>query len=162
MTNRNALFLSIRPRFAEQIFAGTKTVELRRIRSRIGVGGLVIVYASGKTKALLGAFQVKQVVVSTPNAIWRKYGSKTGLTKKEFDEYYSGSKTAFAIEIAHAWQLASPVCLQTLRKKREGFRPPQSYHYLDTNTVLNFGGAALLADQSRLRHSSRMGCQSLK
>ncbi len=149
MTNRNALFLSIRPRFAAQIFAGTKTVELRRVRTRIEEGGLVIVYASGDTKALLGAFQAEKVVASTPSAIWRRYGNKTGLTKREFDGYYSGSDTAFAIEIAYAWQLAVPVCLHTLRKKREGFRPPQSYHYLDTDTVLDIGGSALLGEKSR-------------
>ena len=140
---RDALLLSIRPRFADQIFAGTKTVELRRVRPRVEAGDLVIVYASGETRALLGAFQVAKVVSSSPDAIWRKYRDKTGLTKTEFANYYSGSDVAFAIEIAHTWQLAAPVCLHALRKKSKGFRPPQGYHYLDPAAVLNIGGDAL-------------------
>ncbi len=139
MNSREALFLSIRPQFAEQIFAGTKTVELRRVRPRIDTGDLVIVYASGDTQALLGAFQVAKVVAASPCTIWKRFRTTTGLTKKEFDTYFSGRLTAYAIEVAHAWRLPVPICLPMLRKKRQGFRPPQSYHYLDAAAVLMIG-----------------------
>jgi predicted transcriptional regulator len=149
MSCRDALFLSIRPRFAEQIFDGTKTVELRRVRPRIEQGDLVIVYASGSTKALLGAFQVSGVIASTPNAVWRRFSARTGLTKTEFDAYYDRSEAAFVIEISHAWKLKAPICLKTLRSKRAGFRPPQGYHYLDAAAVMHFGGSALLGHSNR-------------
>lgn len=148
MNNRDALFLSIRPQFAEQIFAGTKTVELRRVRPRIDTGDLVIVYASGSTKALLGAFQVARVVTASPNTIWKEFRNTTGLTREEFDEYFMGRLTAYAIEVAHAWRLPVPVCLPILRKKKNGFRPPQSYHYLDTAAVLMIGGRAILGESN--------------
>lgn len=144
MSNRAALLLSIRPGFADQIFDGSKTIELRRVRPRVIAGDLVIVYASGHTKALIGAFQVGEMVAKAPSTVWRRFGSATGLTKAAFDEYYSGADTAFGITVAHTWKLPTPLRLPALRKLRVGFRPPQGYQYLAFAEVLELGGAALV------------------
>lgn len=142
---RATLFLSIHPRFAEQIFAGTKKIELRRVRPRVTPGDLVIVYASGDTKALMGAFQVDGVVAAAPSGLWRRFKQHAGLSKREFDEYFAGVNTAFGIQVSAARRLTFPLSLDTLRKNQPGFRPPQSYHYLDTEAVISMGGQALLA-----------------
>jgi predicted transcriptional regulator len=139
-----ALLVSIRPRFVEQIFAGTKTVELRRVRPRVNTGDLVIVYASGTQKALVGAFQIADVLAASPKSIWRRFGAKTGLAKVEFETYFDVLKIGFAIEVARTWRLAAPVSLETLRRQRGGFHAPQSYRYLDLQEVLSMGGEALL------------------
>jgi predicted transcriptional regulator len=144
MSAGTALLVSIRPKFADQIFSGTKTVELRRVRPRVAEGDLVIVYASGKTKALVGAFLVGELVAEAPAKVWSRFGSSTGLTRMEFDEYFSDVDTAYGIGIAQTWQLPTPISLSTLRKLRQGFRPPQGYHYLPFAEVLHLGGAGLL------------------
>lgn len=144
MESGTALLISVRPRFVEQIFAGTKTVELRRIRPRVKAGDLVIVYASGSQKAIVGAFLIADVLVASPSSIWKRFASNTGLTKSEFETYFSGLETGFAIDIARTWQLASPVNLETLRRQRGGFHAPQGYRYLDLGQVLTIGGEALL------------------
>ena len=142
-----ALLVSIRPRFVEQIFAGTKTVELRRIRPRVQAGDLVVVYASGTQKALVGAFQIAKLHATSPTSIWRKFAPQTGLTKDEFDSYFTGLEIGFAIEIERTWRLAVPVNLATLRRQRGGFHAPQSYRYLDLGEVLSLGGEALLGGE---------------
>ena len=129
MTTNHALLLSIRPRFADSIFAGTKTVELRRVKPRIQNGDLVVVYASGTTKGIVGAFEVAGVTAATPNSIWRKYNGGSGLSKREFDDYFKGVDVGYAIRVGKCWQLSEPILLNKLRERREGFRPPQSYHY---------------------------------
>jgi predicted transcriptional regulator len=125
-----ALLISVRPRFAEMIFAGSKVVELRRLRPRICRGDMVFVYVSSPVMALQGAFEVGEVVAGTPRSIWRKFNGGTGLLKCEFDLYYSGKKTAYAILIKRVWRLPAPVRLAKLRKEQNGFHPPQSYHYI--------------------------------
>jgi len=155
MESGTALLVSIRPRFVEQIFAGTKTVELRRVRPRVKAGDLVIIYASGDQKALVGAFQIREIFAASPSAIWRRYGSKTGLTKRECDNYFSGLDTGFSIEVARTWQLASPVQLETLRNQQGGFHAPQSYRYLDLCEVLSMGGEALLGGRFREKTAQR-------
>ena len=107
-------------------------------------GDAVVILIVVFVNALVGAFQIADVIAAAPSTIWRRFGSKTGLTKIEFDSYFTGLETGFAIEVARTWQLAAPVHLATLRRQRGGFHAPQSYRYLDLAEVLSMGGEALL------------------
>jgi predicted transcriptional regulator len=128
--SKHVLLLSIRPKFAEMIFAGTKTVELRRVRPTIAAGDLALVYVTSPVKELQGAFKVSKTVSGKPDFIWKKYGKKSGVTRDEFDTYFNGKVEAHALLIEEAWMLAKPVRLACLRKEKRGFRPPQSFHYI--------------------------------
>lgn len=142
MTKNHALLISIRPRFVAAIFDGTKTVELRRVKPRLNEGDMVFIYASGDTKGIVGAFEVAGVTIAAPKSIWRKHNGGSGLEKAEFDRYFEGVEVGYAISISKVWQLPSPVLLGTLRKRRAGFRPPQSYHYWEPDELHRMGGAA--------------------
>lgn len=141
--SQTALLLSIRPRFVELIFSGSKRIELRRSRPRVKAGDLVFVYASSPTMALVGAFEISGLVEETPAAIWRKWGGQSGITKAEFDDYFDGREVGFGLVIAHAWRLPSPVKLSSLRKRQAGFHPPQSYHYLPITSLNRLGGTSI-------------------
>jgi predicted transcriptional regulator len=143
MAINHALLLSIRPRFVDLIFSGRKTVELRRVKPRVQVGDLVVVYASGNTKGMVGAFEVAGVTAAAPSSIWRKFNGTSGLTKCEFDIYFDEVAIGYAIRIGKKWRIEKPVPLRTLRKRRAGFRPPQNYHYWDLEELLRIGGEAL-------------------
>lgn len=130
---KHALLISIRPRFAEMIFTGSKTVELRRVCPKVSSGDLALVYVSSPTKELQGGFEVKEVISASPLALWRKVGKKSGITQKEFFDYFDGKTEAHALVIKHAWKLPVPIRLASLRQRRGGFRPPQSFHYLRIN-----------------------------
>jgi type I restriction enzyme S subunit len=103
-------------------------------------GDLIVVYASGGTKGIVGAFEVEKVLATAPALIWKNYRSATGLSRSEFDDYFAESTIGYAIEVGKHWRLTKPVRLKTLRKRRTGFRPPQSYHYWDVDELLAFGG----------------------
>jgi predicted transcriptional regulator len=145
MPTNHALLLSIRPRFVEAIFTGTKTVELRRVKPRLRAGDLVVIYASGTTKGIVGAFEVAGVTADTPKNIWRKHNGGSGLVKAEFDQYFAGVSIGYAIQIGKLWKHPAPVMLGTLRELRTGFRPPQSYHYWKRDELLRVGGKDLLS-----------------
>jgi predicted transcriptional regulator len=131
--NNHALLISIRPRFAEMIFSGRKTVELRRVCPKLSSGDLALVYVSSPAKALQGAFEVGKVISASPSALWRKIGKKSGITRTEFFVYFRGKSKAHALIIKRAWKLPVPICLTTLRRRKGGFRPPQNFHYLKRN-----------------------------
>ena len=156
MATRHALLLSIRPRFADSIFAGTKTVELRRVKPRVRTGDLIVVYASGSTKGIVGAFEVAGVTAAAPSSIWRKFNGGTNLSKQEFEHYFGRLNVGYAIQIGKYWQLPEPVRLKTLRKRRLGFRPPQSYHYWNLDELLAMGGDAF-SKQIGARNGRRSG-----
>ncbi len=129
------LLLSIRPKYAAKILCGDKGVELRRIRPNVSAGDLVVVYASSPVKALIGTFQVADVVADSPAQLWKVVKSSAGITKKEFDEYYEGAATAFGIICRNPTRLTEPLNLNQLRTLWGNFWPPQTYRYLKVDEL---------------------------
>jgi predicted transcriptional regulator len=123
-----ALLLSIKPRYADAIFVGTKTFELRKVRPRVVAGDLVLVYVTVPRCRLEGAFRVGSVLEMAPEKLWLSVRGKCGITKAEFMTYYADKTTAFAIGVAEAWLLETAVELSELRT--EEILPPQGYRYL--------------------------------
>lgn len=131
--NQITLLMSIKPQYADLILNGQKTIELRRVRPKVQQGDVVLIYASGPRMALLGGFEVEGLVSDTPANVYKTHGAASGVTRTVFDRYFEGSTLAHGIKIARSWRLSEATELQTLRKKVRGFRPPQSYCYLDNN-----------------------------
>ena len=138
--SNKALLLSIRPDYADQIFCGTKRIELRRRKPRVRPGDLVFVYASSPAMALVGAFEVEDVIEGKPADIWRQWHSKAGIDKSDFDTYFAGRDVGFGLVISNSWRLPVPVELAALRQKQSSFRPPQSFHYLSIERLQRLSG----------------------
>jgi predicted transcriptional regulator len=149
---RPALLMSIRPTYAAQIFDGTKTVELRRVRPRLTSGDLVLVYASSPVKALLGAFEVSRVIVAAPSKLWNRVGRKAGTTREQFNDYFDGAALGYGIVLKRTWQLAKPMGLEKLRQRHSNFRPPQSYHYLTAKQANRIGLVRLIGNGASNGH----------
>lgn len=133
-----ALLLSIKPRFADAIFAGKKLFELRKVKPRVVAGDLVLVYVTVPRCSLEGAFRVSSVMEMTPEKLWPVVKSSCALTKEEFFQYYEGKDVAFAIGIAEAWALANSVGLADLRTEK--IIPPQGYRYLSNSEAVSLMG----------------------
>ncbi len=54
----NILLLSIRPKYAKKIFEGNKKVELRRVRTRLDKGDLVVTVQGGVPKNIPIAYLI--------------------------------------------------------------------------------------------------------
>jgi|SRR5436190_22662932 len=139
--DQHAVLISVRPKFAEMIFSGNKTVELRRVCPKISAGDLAFVYVSSPTRELQGAFEVGKIISASPSALWKKAGKKSGISRREFFAYFQGKRKAHALMIKRAWKLSVPICLTTLRRRKGGFRPPQCFHYLNRNESSLFTSA---------------------
>lgn len=150
--DRFGLLMSIQPRFADAILAGTKTVELRRKPPR-DQPDVVIIYGSGAAKAVLGVAQLKEVHTSTPDDIWKRFGDTAGVSRAEFNVYFEGSETAAALELTNARRSGANVPLSTLREF--GLEPPQSWRYLERQTTNRLLDALGLPSAERRVRSSR-------
>jgi predicted transcriptional regulator len=115
------VLMSIRPSYADAIFDGTKTVELRRRRPSFTQGARVLVYSSSPHKKLKGTFEVGGVIATDPETLWDLIGGRAGIDRTGFDEYFCGCSAAYAIEVENP-RLIEPTPL--------GIRPPQSYLFL--------------------------------
>lgn len=126
-----ALFLSLKPRFAEMILSGQKTVELRRVRPRVGNSTVAVFYATSPTQSIVGTSRIEGVEAGAPAEVWQRFGQVSGLTREEFDSYFAGSDTAVAIRLAEPHRLDVRIPLAEFRQRWQGFEPPQSFRYLD-------------------------------
>ena len=126
--------LSLKPRFAEAILKGVKTVELRRTAPKIDVPTRALLYATTPVRALLGTCIVTDVESADLAVLWRDHGSRSALAYDEFQRYFEGVEVGTALTLEQPQSFSCQVPLQDLRAKPRGFRPPQSFAYVDANT----------------------------
>ena len=138
-TEETILLLSIKPRFAEAILDGTKTVELRRVQPSVRTGAMVLLYASSPQRELVGTFRVAGLEVDSSSAIWDRYGSECGVSQAEFIDYFAGANQAVAILVDSPVRLSQPQSLEILRDRMVGFHPPQSFRYFNRPAVERLG-----------------------
>ena len=127
---RDALLLSIRPRYVDKILDGTKRVELRKTRPRIQSGDLVLIYATSPISALVGAFRASSVQVHSTEQLWAQVRQSAGITREEFETYYNGFQIGVGIFFDDVMPLECPVGLDHVRDVWPGFHPPQGYLYV--------------------------------
>jgi predicted transcriptional regulator len=131
-SERAGLLLSVRPRFAEAILSGTKTVEVRRRRIGATEGSPVVLYASSPVMAVVGTARLERTEVWPVDTAWAKYGHTMGISEAEFKSYLDGTRLACLLFLSCAAALRTPLSLDQLRNGRR-FYPPQSYRYVGTS-----------------------------
>lgn len=143
------MLLSVRPRYAESILAGTKRAEIRRQRPGILPGTPVIIYATKPLGAVVGTANIDRICEGIPSDLWDQYHQEMGVSWAEFDEYLSGTSTAYLLLLSGASRLNTPLTLDDMRESAD-FRPPRSYRYVDHSTLRTLvnghpAGASLLS-----------------
>jgi len=124
------LLFSLKPRFAELIFAGEKTVELRRRIASTMTGREAFIYVSSPVCMIRGGFRVSRVWSNDPETIWNEVAYSAGVGKAEYDAYYEGCGIAHALGLSEVWAHESPAQIEGVREALPEFRPPQSWRYV--------------------------------
>lgn len=122
--------MSSKPKYAEQIMRGSKTVELRRVAPNLDKLAVILLYESAPVKAITGYAFISAITKSSPSEVWGRYAGKAQLSKHDFDEDYQGADQACAIHLQEAVRLREPISLTDLRNEQILANPPQSYRYL--------------------------------
>lgn len=130
--DRPLYLMSIRPQYARAIMTGRKKYELRKISSapEVEEGSIIIVYASGNVKSIIGEFEARRILLGTPEKVWSlvRRGS-SGIGDDAWD-YIKGAKRAMAIEVGLRRVYERPVTLEEVRRVIPGWNPPFSYKRL--------------------------------
>lgn len=124
------LLLSLKPVYADLVFSGLKTAELRRWMPREVKGRDVFIYVSSPERTLRGGFRVADVWEGTPDDVWDQVKDLARVDEGTYNAYYEGCSKAFVLSIANAWEHANPLTLERLRVKFPSFVVPQSWRYL--------------------------------
>ncbi|MDP3712160.1 MAG: ASCH domain-containing protein [Mycobacteriales bacterium] len=149
-TGRVALF-SIKPEYATAILDGSKEVEFRRTSLASDVSHVVI-YATSPVQRVVGTFEVAGVESALPAALWTTYGRVGGIGLENYEDYFTGTDSAYAIKVRRPRSWAQPLTLDELSP---GLRAPQSYQYLRDDALARIG--PLLEPDPRRTLPERLG-----
>lgn len=123
----SAILLSVKPKFANLILAGSKRVEFRRAVPALPVGTLAL-YSSSPVQAIIALVDVIETIEASPTRLWdlaRENGG--GLTRAELRSYFESKKTGFALMLENVRVFDRPVNPKEFFKT---FTAPQSFKYL--------------------------------
>lgn len=123
-----AVLLSIKPKYADLILAGTKRVELRRSWPSNDIGVMVL-YSSAPIQKLVGVAFIDHIEECDLEQLWPlAEANGGGVTYDELKSYVAGKKTAFGVMINHVKVAEVEIDPKDLFPD---FTPPQSFLYLE-------------------------------
>lgn len=142
------ILLSIKPKYAQMIYDGTKRYEYRRRMPRkLNVGDTVYLYETAPVKAVTGYFIVGDggIVTTDRHLLWRMTKEYAGISRVEFLRYFHGDGVyveASAIKVCNHYKYLYSRPLHHFFKKKAGARTrsmvipsaimkaPQSFCYI--------------------------------
>ena len=127
MSESRHILISVNHRHVASMFNGTKTLELRRRTVRIPSNTRVWIYSKVPRGHVEAVGIVENVIEAAPSLIWRDYGKCTGISKSEFEEYFSELNVGCAILFKEIRRLHPMLSLQDIRARVSSFQPPQFF-----------------------------------
>lgn len=121
------VLLSIKPEYAEKILEGKKLFEFRKSIPKAPDVTTIVIYATLPVGKVIGEFDIDDVLSDKPNILWTQTAEHAGISKKFFQDYFKGRKTAHAIKVREARRYKRPIEIYSLLGHHT---PPQSFCYL--------------------------------
>lgn len=122
------LLLSIKTKYANQIFNGTKKFEFRR--KSIGdknCNKKIYIYSSEEDKAIIGYINVDKILKGNLAFILNATNYKDN---KDIIEYFDGCSECYALHISEYHRFSKSIKLEEIRMNYEKFVVPQFYRYV--------------------------------
>jgi predicted transcriptional regulator len=120
------IILSIKPKFAKQIFTGKKKYEYRKVIFKDERVTHVVVYASAPISKVIGEFEIDTVLKEPIDELWKLTKEHGGVDKEFFNKYFEQRKEGYAIQIKETLLYDIEFDIY----ERYGVKPPQSFVYL--------------------------------
>lgn len=121
----SSIVLSIKPQYVKLILDKSKKYEFRKIRCKQDIKKIYIYETAPKMK-VVAEVEVLEILERTPKEIWNICNEYGGISKKEYDIYYSNSKIAIAYKLGYIKKYEIPKTLQQFGIKSA----PQSFVYV--------------------------------
>lgn len=139
--DERALWLSVKPWWAEKIVSGRKTVELRRRPPRHVVPRSLI-YAAAPVSAIVGTCRIVEVGRLKLDDLEATAIVEGCIDRTSFAAYFRGLDTGGFIRLSDVRPVDPHVSLLTVRQLIPGWRVPQSFRYLREREAFLLLGAA--------------------
>lgn len=128
-TNDRAVLLSIDPEPAEQLLAGLKRYEFRRVAPTIDTPYTLFLYVTAPVKKVVGKTRAINEIDAVPSAVIDRTVGDVPSTRGELERYFEGTDEGHAIETAYHTPLDGP---RRPTLVQHGMAPSQNFRYVDT------------------------------
>lgn len=122
---KRKILISINPEHVENIINGSKKFEYRKIAAKQDISSIVI-YETTPVKRIVAEAEIIDVLILSPDELWKQTKQASGISKEFFDEYFKGKKIAYAYKLGKVKVYETPKTLLDYRVKNA----PQSFIYL--------------------------------
>ena len=118
--------LSINPKHVENILNGTKSYEFRkRVCSRRV--DKILIYSTNPIMRVVGEAEIEDILIDSPEEIWKKTEKKSGIDKGFFDQYFKDKQQAVAYKLKNIIKYREPKELKDYGISNA----PQSFQYIE-------------------------------
>lgn len=125
------LLMSINPEHVENILAGTKKFEFRKIKCKEKIDSIII-YSTAPVMKVVAEVEITGLIEGNPQSVWKKTSFAAGIDKSFFDKYYVGKTTAVAYRLGRVQRFQTPLTLDDFGVKAA----PQSFVYIRQHPVV--------------------------
>ena len=119
------ILISINPKHVENIINGSKKFEYRKVAAKQDISSIVI-YETTPVKRIVAEAEIIDVLILSPDELWKQTKQSSGISKEFFDEYFKGKKIAYAYKLGKVKVYETPKTLLDYGVKNA----PQSFIYL--------------------------------
>lgn len=120
------ILISIKPKYAAEIYHGSKLFEIRKVLPKhLTKGDTIFFYESG-TGLITGRAKVYSIICGTPARLYSQYQSLLGIGYDAYKKYVGNAINVYYIGLDDAKRFGFPLTLQDFHLKHA----PQSFCYL--------------------------------
>ena len=122
---KKKILISINPEHVQNIIKGIKKYEYRNIAAKQGISSIII-YETTPVKRIVAEAEIIDVLMYSPEELWKLTKKESGISKKFFDEYFEGREIAYAYKLGEIKVYDEPKTLLEYGIKAA----PQSFVYI--------------------------------
>lgn len=95
---KRKIIISINPIHVENIINGIKKYEYRKVAAKQDISSILI-YETTPIKRVVAEAEIVDVLMMTPEELWKKTKDESGIDRMFFDEYFEGRTIAYAYKL---------------------------------------------------------------
>lgn len=122
---KKKILISINPEHVKNIINGIKKYEYRKIAAKQDISSIII-YETTPVKRIVAEAEIIDVLMYSPEELWKLTKEESGISKEFFDEYFEGKEIAYAYKLGKIKVYNEPKTLLEYGIKAA----PQSFVYI--------------------------------
>ncbi len=121
------ILMPINPEYVDEILAGRKKYEYRKIKAKRNNIDKMIIYSTSPIMKVVAEVDIKEILEEHPEKLWEMTKNESGISKDFYNKYYKNRDTAIAYKLGTIKIYDKPKNLDDIGINYV----PQSFVYLD-------------------------------